>query len=165
MILVASCSLAACRIPVVIFKSKRLTVFKSTFAEAVICAARSRLRFPLISCLAAESLLSLITLKATRLLFILPSRTTNPRFIKFSTVSGLATGMRKHSFSCFFSSVTAASSIAIRFAACSVMKELTTQVTSISRIVPFSTSSFSKRSPEGRIILYPTNTAASVAAA
>ncbi|CDA21794.1 unknown [Bacteroides sp. CAG:144] len=56
-------------------------------------------------------------------------------------------------------------SIAMRRAALSVINELTMQVTSINKIVPFNTSSFNNLSPVGRTILYPTNTVAKVAAA
>ena len=162
--LVASYSLAVCNIPVVMFRSKRVTVCSITLVEAAICAARSKLRLLLISCF-TESLLSLITLRAIRLSGFFSSRTISDRSISPSKVCGLASDIRILSFSCPFSSLTAASSIAIRLAACSVMNELTTQVTKISNIVPLSTSSLSRRLPSGNIMLYPTNTAASVAAA
>ena len=82
-----------------------------------------------------------------------------------SMVSGLARDTKIFSVSVEDSFPGSESSMASFLAARSVIRELTTQVTRISRTVPFSTSSFNRRSPPGRIILYPTNTAANVAAA
>ena len=87
------------------------------------------------------------------------------RFTMSSIVSGLAMDTKIFSVSFEDSFSDSESSIATFLAARSVISELTTQVTRISKTVPFSTSSFSKRSPVGRIMLYPTNTAANVAAA
>ena len=128
-------------------------------------AARSRFLFPLDSdC--SELLLSLITFSAIRLFLCLESRMTRDRFINSSIVSGFATGIKIFSGIFFLSSASScASFIANLRAALSVANELMIQVNKIRTIVPFSTSSFNNRSPLGRIILYPTNTAAKVAAA
>ena len=106
-----------------------------------------------------------MTFSANRLSRCFGSRITKERFIKSSIVSGLAIGINIFSASTERFSSRCASSMAIFRAARSVMNELTMQVTRISRTVPFKTSSFSKRSSLGRMMLYPTNTAASVAAA
>ena len=82
-----------------------------------------------------------------------------------SIVFGLASEIRIFSASVEDSFSGSESSMATFLAARSVISELTMQVTSISRTVPFKTSSFSRRSPLGRNMLYPTSTAASVAAA
>ena len=162
---VTSCSFAVWKIPVAIFRSKRITVFGSTSASVIIWAALSRECFPWSSCF-NESLSSFITLRATRLSLSFLSLNNKEKPTSCSKVLGLARGIKNFSFFCIFSLTTStARSITIRFAAYSVINELTTHVTRINKIVPFRTSSFSKRCPSGRIILYPTNTAANVAAA
>ena len=110
-------------------------------------------------------MLSLITFSASKLSFSFVSRITKERFIISSIVFGLAREIRIFSVSVDDSLPVSESSMATFPAARSVIRELTMQVTSINRTVPFNTSSFSRRSPPGRIMLYPTSTAASVAAA
>ena len=150
--------------PEAIFKSYRVICRKGTSAEAVIIAAFSKYLLPR-SSKPSEVLLSLITFNASKLSFCLVSRINKDKFIRYSIVSGFAIGISILSASTVRSSSKCASHMAILRAALSVIKELTTQVTRINNTVPFSTSSFSKRSPPGKIMLYPTSTAASVAAA
>ena len=137
-----------------------------TSAAAAIIAAFSRLRFPCNSFF-SELLLSLITFNAINPFFCLASFMTNAKLMRSSIVSGLATGINICSLLFFtpsFSDCTF-SSKAKRRAERSVTKELMTQVKRIITTVPFSTSSFSKRSPFSIMISCPINTAANVAAA
>ena len=149
---VTSYSFAVWIMPEAIFKSYRVIWRNGTSAEAVIMAAFSKYLLPR-SSKPSEVLLSLITFKANRLSFCLVSRINKDRFIRYSIVSGFATGIRILSASTVRSSSRCASHMAILRAALSVIKELTTHVTRISNTVPFSTSSFNKRSPFGKMIL------------
>ncbi len=81
-------------------------------------------------------------------------------------VSGLAIGIKIFSCSCGFVSISEKSSFTTNFlAARSVIMELIIQVNNIITTVPFNTSSLNNNTPGDTSILFPTKTAANVAAA
>ena len=160
---VAFCSFTVWEMPLTTFTDQRLCVCIFTLAAAAIFTAFCR---PLPPSAAAAGLFSSTTFSAVMLPSSRSGCSIKAMCTSGRTVSGLemASTMRPP----FGASACASAGVprvAILRAARSVTSELTTHVTSISTIAPLSTSSSSRRVPSGSMILYPTSTTASVAAA
>ena len=166
--LVALYSSAECMMPEATLRSYLETGVTFISAEAAIIAAFSRF-FPHCCFLSCMFLLSVITLRATSGRPSFVSLIIRARFMRFSVVSGFATGISicsgTSSVSTLESLKWSFSSSANFLAERSVARELIIHVKRIITMVPLSTSSFIRRSPFSIIIPCPTRTAARVAAA